>query len=55
MKSCKWTYDLDEDSWDTQCGNKFSLIDGNPYENKMRFCCYCGGKLDQGAENAAAA
>lgn len=47
MKSCKWTYDWYDDSWDTQCDNKFSLIDGTPYENKMRFCCYCGGKLDQ--------
>ncbi len=29
----------------TTCDNYFSIIDGTPSENGMRFCCYCGRPL----------
>ncbi len=38
---CEWTEDGDGD-WETKCGMKFCLIDGDPADNGMRFCCYCG-------------
>ena len=44
QKECAWTYDWD-DQWETNCGNRFEFVDGTPTENKMEFCCYCGGKL----------
>ncbi len=44
QKECVWKYDWD-DQWETNCGNRFETIDGSPTENKMEFCCYCGGKI----------
>lgn len=35
-KDCAWTLDdPSEDSWQTQCGNIFTLEDGTPHENRM--------------------
>ena len=48
VKTCKWTEDIDGDgevSWDTECKQKFCFIEGGPKDNKMNFCCYCGGEL----------
>jgi hypothetical protein len=28
------------------------ITDGTPAENDFKFCCYCGGKLDQSGEAA---
>lgn len=47
-KSCHWHLDGDADSseaWDTECGDRFILNEGTPADNKMAYCCYCGGKL----------
>lgn len=46
---CHWTpMNPDEGgSWETQCGNAFLFIDGDPTDNKMNFCPYCGGALIQ--------
>ena len=42
---CMWREDEDG-TWDTNCGEVFVFItDGGPSENKMRFCCYCGGPV----------
>lgn len=38
---CEWTEDEDG-NWDTACDNKDRFIEGGPYENGMKFCCYCG-------------
>lgn len=46
QKSCTWTEDEDG-NWDTQCDNIFVIIEGTPTENKMKFCCYCGGRLKE--------
>lgn len=41
---CIWTEDGDG-FWETSCGNTFVVEDGTPYDNKMKFCPYCGGNL----------
>jgi hypothetical protein len=46
--ACTWQYNPDkfgEDTWETGCGEAFLLIEGVPSDNKMKFCCYCGGSL----------
>lgn len=43
-RACVWTqseYNL----WETDCNGAFEVNDGGPYDNDMRFCCYCGGAL----------
>lgn len=47
MEHCFWIHgdDWDADYWDTQCGEAFTLLEGTPLENKMKFCPYCGRKL----------
>jgi len=36
-----------EDHWDTSCHHRFTLNDGTPSENRMKFCCYCGKPLNE--------
>lgn len=43
---CKWEQDF-EGNWQTSCDNMFVLNDGTPEENEMKYCCYCGKKLEQ--------
>ena len=45
---CAWTYDEDSDSWDETCGVKWTLTDGKPQENEMKFCPRCGAALKEG-------
>jgi hypothetical protein len=42
--TCLWREDFDG-NYDTDCGQAFTMIDGTPTENNMRFCCYCGSVL----------
>lgn len=35
------------DLWNTSCHNCFTLNDGTPTENKMTFCCFCGGHIQE--------
>lgn len=44
---CEWLQDEWDNSYDTSCGNKYEIIDGTPEDNGMKFCTYCGGKLEQ--------
>lgn len=44
--ACKWTEDEDG-NWETGCGGMFTFIDGTPILNDMKFCCYCGGVIEQ--------
>lgn len=42
---CKWVSDFDmdcENSFDTNCGHTFIIINGTPAENNMKYCPYCG-------------
>lgn len=43
-KGCRWQEDGGT-SWETGCGHSFTLNDGTPKENDMKYCCYCGGAL----------
>lgn len=44
LVSCCWTEDF-AGNWSAQCGEQFVLVEGSPHDNKMMFCCYCGGRL----------
>lgn len=52
-QSCRWTYDWYEDTWDTSCGQSFTVIDSTPSQNDMRYCPYCGGVIDEIIEKRA--
>ncbi len=41
---CEWKDD-GEGNWNSSCGECWTLIDGTPKDNRMRFCCYCGKPL----------
>lgn len=52
IKPCVWKQDentflLDDDerTWNTGCGGMFTIMNGTPAENKMKYCCYCGAKI----------
>jgi hypothetical protein len=46
---CMWAQDCDDDSrtYSTECGRYFNLEDGTPEDNKFKYCCFCGGSLEQ--------
>jgi hypothetical protein len=46
-KPCCWTQDDCTCSWDTNCGEKHQFIEGDPRENRYRYCPYCGRPLQQ--------
>lgn len=50
MHPCTWTND--GEAWRTSCGHYFTLIDGAPTDNKMRFCCYCGKAIEATCEES---
>lgn len=41
---CWWAEDEDG-NWDTGCDEKHIFTEGNPTENKHRYCPYCGRPL----------
>ena len=43
---CRWSDDADG-TWETGCGQSFIVTEGKPDENDMRFCCYCGRRIEQ--------
>jgi hypothetical protein len=43
---CTWSQD-EEGCWSTDCNNCFTLVDGSPEDNGMKFCCYCGKRLEE--------
>ncbi len=44
-KPCAWIQEGECDLWGTECGNAFTLNEGSPSDNGMKFCCYCGAEL----------
>ena len=42
--TCIWEQD-ENGNWFTICGEVFVLEEGTPFENGMRYCCYCGKQL----------
>lgn len=46
--SCEWEMtDSDHGTWESDCENTFTLIEGTPTQNNLRFCCYCGRPLKE--------
>ena len=43
---CRWEQDMDG-NWQTGCDNMFVLNDGTPTVNGMKFCAYCGHRLEE--------
>ena len=43
--TCKWTYDEDTCSYDTECGKKWQFEEGGLEENGAKFCHACGKKI----------
>lgn len=46
---CAWSEDS-EGVWNAACGEMFTFNDGGPYDNRVKFCPYCGKKLAQQRE-----
>ena len=48
---CFWTHRPEQYGqsgyWETSCGHIFILIDGTPIDNEMKFCPYCGKRLEE--------
>ena len=43
---CEWMQDDGAtDIYETKCGNSHMFIDGNPSENKYKYCPYCGKEI----------
>lgn len=42
---CLWAED--DVCWMTSCGNAWGLITGTPVQNGMKFCPFCGKKLEE--------
>ena len=41
---CQWS---DEDTcWDTGCGECYTMIEGTPESNGIKFCPFCGGHVE---------
>ena len=47
MKTCTWAYDDLYDFWATACGESFIITEGDPKENKMAFCPFCGKPIKE--------
>lgn len=47
-EQCAWSWGEDAyGPYDTACGYTFTVEDGTPEENDMRFCCFCGRPLEE--------
>lgn len=42
---CDWHQEDDDGSWHSSCGAHFTLNEGTPSENQMKFCHHCGKPL----------
>lgn len=46
MIFCKWEEENGYDSdgtYETQCDNMFTILEGNPKNNGFKYCPYCSG------------
>lgn len=46
MAKCVWAEDMDG-NWDTSCHHTFVFTQGGPDDNGMKFCCFCGLRLNE--------
>jgi hypothetical protein len=49
MAVCDWSYDEVDDAWIAACdpAQRWQFPDGDPKENGMKFCPFCGKPLLQ--------
>ena len=46
-QTCRWgLYNEDDNTWDTDCANIFPISNGTPFDNNMRYCCFCSKKIE---------
>lgn len=46
--TCKWTLiDSEYSYWTSDCNGDWAFTDGDPEENGMKYCPFCGKKLEQ--------
>ena len=46
-RTCLWTeMDADTNNWDTSCGTAWTIVDGSPTSNEIKFCHGCGLPLE---------
>ena len=47
-KTCAWSLDDPEwNTWKSECGAYFNLVDSTPEQNGMKFCPFCSRGLFQ--------
>ena len=47
-KKCKWEREsgtVDDNYFETDCGNDFLIAFDGPKENKMKYCCFCSREI----------
>ena len=45
---CVWSQDdAESDVWNTSCGKAFTLNDGTPKDNHIKYCFFCGKPCDE--------
>ena len=46
---CNWEHDecAEYNTWHTGCDGMFQITEGMPSENDMKYCCYCGYKIEE--------
>jgi len=44
---CNWKYDDIYEFWETSCSHAFCIMEGNPADNRMKYCPYCGKFLKE--------
>lgn len=48
VNKCDWHQDEHQgETWGTDCGHYFTIIDGSPADNEMKFCPFCGDEIEQ--------
>lgn len=56
MENCEWHLEDDEaGAWESACGELWCFEDGDPEDNGMKFCPFCGKRLTMRAADASPA
>ena len=48
--TCHWQLtdpDFDSNTFETECGKMWTFVDGGVEDNGLKYCPYCGGKVDE--------
>ena len=44
MDFCTW--EEEDGFWETYCGREFVINEGDPEDNGMKYCCFCGKLIE---------